>query len=180
MDGYTLEGCQYPLPPPSFPPFSSFSFSPFLFHFSPFFRQSPNETSERGRERESCSSGTQSITMALLEQESIGHPVESHSRMCLRTRGLGFLSKLKTNSSHLCHRWHNNHLCLLLLLLLSLVLPSLFPFSNRLDFICLFICYFPLLSAHSSRGFLLLLKSSINKAAEVSLFFYIRYIVSLD
>lgn len=41
-------------------------------------------------------------------------------------------------------------------------------FLFRIDFICLFICYFPLLSAHSNRRFLLLLKSSINKAAEVS------------
>lgn len=67
------------------------------------------------------------------------HPVESHSRMCLRTRGLGFLSKLKTNSSHLCHRWHNNHLCLLLLLLLSP--PSFLELLGFYLFIFTFLFY---------------------------------------
>lgn len=42
---------------------------------------------------------------------SRGEPLED---VFENARGLGFLSKLKTNSSHLCHRWHNNHLCLLL------------------------------------------------------------------
>lgn len=74
MDGYTLEGCLF-LP-----------FSPL---FSPFFFLDDL----RERERES-SSGTRRITMALLE--SIGHPVESHSRMCLRTReGSVFSPSLK-------------------------------------------------------------------------------------
>lgn len=66
------------------------------------------------------------------------HPVESHSRMCLRTRGLGFLSKLKTNSSHLCHRWHNNHLCLLLLLLSP---PSFLELLGFYLFIFTFLFY---------------------------------------
>lgn len=74
MDGYTLEGCLF-LP-----------FSPL---FSPFFSSTISE-----RERESSSSGTRRITMAFLE--SIGHPVESHSRMCLRTReGSVFSPSLK-------------------------------------------------------------------------------------
>lgn len=65
-----------------FPPF----LSPFLSFFFP-------RRSQRERERES-SSGTRRITMALLE--SIGHPVESHSRMCLRTReGSVFSPSLK-------------------------------------------------------------------------------------
>lgn len=91
MDGYTLEGCRYP---PLFLP----SLLLFFFAFLLFFDY-PRTKHQRERERESgtsCSSGTRRITMALLEQESIGHPVESHSRMCLRTReGSVFSPSLK-------------------------------------------------------------------------------------
>lgn len=98
---------------------SCFLFSSlYLFFFCFFFfffenLQRAGKTSRplsRERVATSCSSGTYRITM-VLRAESIGRPVESHSRMCLRTWGLGFLSELKTNSSHLYHRWHNNHLC---------------------------------------------------------------------
>lgn len=95
---------------------SCFLFSSLYLFFLFFFRESSEgrqnikASLERERVATSCSSGTYRITMVLLV-ESIGRPVESHSRMCLRTWGLGFLSELKTNSSHLYHRWHNNHLC---------------------------------------------------------------------
>lgn len=111
VDGYTLEGCRCPL----FPPFFFFFSSPFFSSSSSFRQSSRRNVRERERERHE---------VVLFRDAPYyngppragEHPVESHSRMCLRTRGLGFLSKLKTNSSHLCHRWHNNHLCLLLLL----------------------------------------------------------------
>lgn len=110
----------------SFPSLLFFPFSsPFFFFFSSSFRQS-SRRNVRERERER---GRHELVLFRDAPYYNGpprageHPVESHSRMCLRT--LGFLSKLKTNSSHLCHRWHNNHLCLpFLLLLLSLVPPS--------------------------------------------------------
>lgn len=95
---------------------SCFLFSSLYLFFCFFFRESPEGRQNikaplsRKRVATSCSSGTYRITMVLLAV-SIGRPVESHSRMCLRTWGLGFLSELKTNSSHLYHRWHNNHLC---------------------------------------------------------------------
>lgn len=89
---------------------SLYLFFVFFFRESPEGRQNIKASLLRERVATSCSSGTYRITMVLLA-ESIGRPVESHSRMCLRTWGLGFLSELKTNSSHLYHRWHNNHLC---------------------------------------------------------------------
>lgn len=91
MDGYTLEGCRYP---PLFLPSLLLFFFTFLLFFD-YLRTKHQR--ERERERgTSCSSGTRRITMALLEQESIGHPVESHSRMCLRTReGSVFSPSLK-------------------------------------------------------------------------------------
>lgn len=101
-----------------------------------------------------CSSGTYRITMVLLA-ESIGRPVESHSRMCLRTWGLGFLSELKTNSSHLCHRWHNNHLCRRLFFSFCVVLPLAQRRSLSAFFLFFFLfLFFSLYLARSKMQFL--------------------------
>ena len=107
-----------------FPPF----LSPFLSFFFP-------RRSQRERERELFRDTAYYNGLPREYRASRGEPLED---VFENARGLGFLSKLKTNSSHLCHRWHNNnHLCL------PLLLPIRFPlflesfylfFSSSQDF----------------------------------------------
>lgn len=100
-----------------FPPF----LSPFLSFFFP-------RRSQRERERELFRDTAYYNGPPREYRASRGEPLED---VFENARGLGFLSKLKTNSSHLCHRWHNNnHLCL------PLLLPIRFPLF--LESFCLF------------------------------------------